>query len=118
MKRTRKLLRMFGTLTFLAVASLALPLSSHAGGVHVSIGLGLPFPVVVAPQEHVPVVVHPAPVIVARPPVMVAGPHVVYTRPYYGGHRHWGDHRHGGGHRHWGDHRHGGGHRHGRHHRY
>jgi PXPV repeat (3 copies) len=87
MKRTSKLLRMFGILTFLAVASLALPLSSHAGGVHVSIGLGLPFPVVVAPQ---PVVVHPAPVIVARPPVMVAGPHVVYTHPYYGGHRHWG----------------------------
>ena len=77
MKRTSKLLRTFGILTFLAVASLALPLSSHAGGVHVSIGLGLPFPVVVAPQ---PVVVHPAPVIVAQPPVMVAGPHVVYIR--------------------------------------
>jgi hypothetical protein len=50
MKRISTLLRTLGMVTCIAVASLALPLSAHAGGVHVSIGLGLPLPIaVVAP---------------------------------------------------------------------
>jgi hypothetical protein len=105
MKRTSTLLRTLGIVTFLAVASLTLPLAAHAGGVHVSIGFGLPFPVaviappppvVIAPQHVIvqpaPVVVYPAPVVVRQPPVVVAGPRVVYTYPYYGAH---------GGYRHW-----------------
>ena len=76
----------------------ALPLPAQAGGVQVSIGVGLlvvvapasvigqPAPVVV-PQ---PVIVQHAPVIVTEPPVVVAEPRVVYGYPYYRGyHRHW-----------------------------
>ena len=101
MKRTSTLLRTLGLITFMTAASLILPLSAHAGGVHVSIGFGLPLPVaivapppavVVAPQ---PVVVQPAPIVVQQPAVVVAEPRVVYTYPYYGGYRY-------GGYRHWG----------------
>jgi hypothetical protein len=101
MQRTSMLLRTLGIVTFLAVTSLILPLSAHAGGVHVSIGFGLPLPVaivappppvVVAPQ---PVVVQPAPVVVQQYPVVVAEPRVVYTYPAYGGYRYRG-------YRHWG----------------
>jgi hypothetical protein len=83
-------------LTMVAVfglATLALPLSAHAG-VRVSVGIGLP--VVVVPP---PAVVYPAPVIVARPPVVIAPPPVVYgSAPvlvggYYGyRHRPWRHH--------------------------
>ena len=95
MKHTSMLLRTLGIATFLAVTSLVLPLSAHAGGVHVSLGFGLPFPVaVVAPPPLVviaprPVFVQPAPVFVPPPPVVIAGPRVVYRYPYYGGYRHW-----------------------------
>ena len=73
MQRISPVLRTFGVVTFLGLASLALlPLPAHAGGVHVSFGFGLPVPVVVAPQ---PVYVPPAPVVVE--------PGVVYTHSYY-----------------------------------
>jgi hypothetical protein len=101
MKRMRPLLWTFGMMTFFGMASLALPLPAHAGGLHVSIGIGVPVypaPVVVAPA---PVVVYPAPVVVARFPVVVAPPPVVYGAPpvlvgdYYGPrHRHWRHHHH------------------------
>src|SRR5229473_86620 len=48
MKRMRTLLRTFGVMIFLGLASLALPLPAHAR-VQVSVGLGLPLPVFVAP---------------------------------------------------------------------
>ncbi len=66
MKRMRLLGWTFGMMIF-SMASLALPLPASAGGVHVSIGLGVPVypaPVVVAPP---PAVVYPAPVVVAPP---------------------------------------------------
>jgi len=87
MKHLSPVLRTFGVVTFLGIASLALlPLPAHAGGVHVSFGFGLPVPVVVAPQ----------PVYVPPVPVVVAGPDVVYTHSYsgprygYGRPRHYG----------------------------
>ena len=62
MQRIRTLPWIFGLAMLLGIASLALPLPAHAGGLRVSIGLG--------PQ--VPVVVAPAPVVVTRPqPVIV-----------------------------------------------
>jgi hypothetical protein len=85
----RTLLRTFGIVGFCGLAALALPSPAHAGGVHVSVGFGLPVPVfvapapvVVAPQSAVvypapPVYVQPAPVVVEQPPVMVE-PQVVY----------------------------------------
>jgi hypothetical protein len=108
MERIRTLPRMFGLVMFLGIASLALPLTAHAGGLHVSVGLGLPVPVVVAPAPVVvtrphPVIVQSAPVAVTRPPVIVGEPCVGYERPYYGGY-HVGYERpyYGGYHRHWG----------------
>jgi hypothetical protein len=70
------MLRIVGVLAFLGVASLTIPLSAHAGGVQVSIGIGLPLPVTVVPAPVVvaprPVIVYPAPVVVAPPPVVIA----------------------------------------------
>ena len=100
MERICTLPRMFGLVMFLGIAGLALPLTAHAGGLHVSIGLGLPVPVVVAPTPVVvtrpqPVIVQSAPVVVTRPPVIVGEPYVESERPYYGGyHRHWKHHCH------------------------
>jgi hypothetical protein len=104
MKRISTLLRALGVVTLIGIASLALPFPAQAGGVHVSIGVGLPVvvapapvmvhpaPVVVVPQ---PVIVHRAPVFVTEPRVMVAEPRVVYGYPSYrGSHRHWKHHRH------------------------
>lgn len=74
-------------------------------GVHVDVGIGLPFPPIPLPGRVI--ISHPAPVYVERAPVYVAPrcePPVVYVprcepqryyapRPYYG-HSGWGD-RHG-----------------------
>jgi hypothetical protein len=77
-----------GVLAGLAVsmAIWAIPQLAHAGGVRLSIGIGIPAPVYVAPP---PVVVHPAPIIVQPapgivypPPGIVYPPPVVYTVPY------------------------------------
>jgi len=94
MKCMNTLVRTLGVVTLVGMASLALPLPAQAGGVHVSIGVGLP--VVVAPA---PVIVQPAPVvlpqpvIVVQPPVVVAEPRVVYGYPYSrGSYRHWRHH--------------------------
>jgi len=105
MQRTKKLLRAFIMVAMLGIATLALPLSAHAGA-NVSIGIGVPVvvapaPVVVAPPP--PAVVYTAPVVVATPPpVVVAPPPVVYgpapvvVGGYYGypyrpwKHRHYG----------------------------
>jgi len=104
MKRISTLVRTLWVVTLVGIASLALPFPAQAGGVHVSIGVGLPFPgvvypapvivqpapVVVAPQ---PVIVQRAPVIVTEPPVVVAEPRVVYGYLYYRGYyRHWRHH--------------------------
>ncbi|SRR6266851_1298216 len=95
--------RTLGVVTFVGMASLALPFSAQAGGVHVSIGVGVPVvvapvPVVVQPAPVVvtqPVIVQRAPVIVAEPPVVVAEPRVVYGYPSYRGYyRHWKHHHH------------------------
>jgi hypothetical protein len=106
MKRLRVLPQTFGLIMLLGIASFALPSPVQAGGVRVSIGVGLPFPVVVAPAPPVvvapyPVFVQPAPVIVAQPPVVVTRPRVVYGNPYYREHyrphqhwQHWNHHRH------------------------
>ena len=94
----------------MGIASLALPLPAHAGGLHVDIGLEIPVPappVVVAPY---PVIIQPAPVIVQRAPVVVAPypvvipePRVVHERwlppgiakKYYGKYpKHWKHHHH------------------------
>ena len=70
MKHANAVLRKLGALTFLGVSlvGLAAPLPARAGGVHVSIGFGLPIPVAVVPA---PVFVAPSPVIVQRAPVIV-----------------------------------------------
>jgi hypothetical protein len=78
---------MFAIVAVVGIATLALPLSAHAG-VRVSIGVGLPVvvapaPVVVAPPP--PAVVYPAPVVVAPPPV-VYGSAPVVVGGYYGYH--------------------------------
>ena len=99
MKRMNMLLRTLGVVTLVGMASLALPFPAQAGGVQVSIGVGLPFPgvvypapVIVAPQ---PVIVQRAPVMVIESPVMVAEPRVVYGYPSYQGYyRHWKHHHH------------------------
>jgi PXPV repeat (3 copies) len=76
-----------GVLAFLAVSvvGLALPALTDAGGVRLSIGIGIPAPVYVAPA---PVFVAPAPIIVQPAPRIVYPPPVVYTAPYgvYGHH--------------------------------
>ena len=91
MQRAHGILWRFGVVTFLSMGlvSLMIPWPAQAGGVHVSVGFGLPFPVVVAPVpvyvEPAPVYVQPAPVVVYPAPVLVADP---YPRqgysPYYG----------------------------------
>jgi len=100
MKRARGMLWRFGVLTFLGMGlvSLTIPWPAQAGGVHVSVGLGIPVPVVVAPA---PVYVQPAPVYVQRPPVVVHQPSVVVAEPYawqayypYSGHGGWRRARH------------------------
>jgi len=112
MQRISTLLRTFGIVSFCGLAALALPSPAHAGGVHVSVGFGLPVPVfvapapvVVAPQPAViypapPVYVQPVPVVVEQPPVVVE-PQVVYAQPSYAGYpyyrgyyRHWWRHHH------------------------
>jgi len=82
MQRISGMLWRFGILTFfgLTLASL-IPWPAQAGGLHVSVGLGLPVPVVVAPA---PVVVQPAPVVIPQPPVIVQQPPVVIAEPYPG----------------------------------
>src|SRR5262245_52338098 len=96
MKRLSSVIRTFSVVTFLGLASLALlPLPAHAGGVHVSFGVGLPVPAVVAPQ---PVYVSPAPVVAEFD---VGYAHSYYW-PYHGywRHRPYGYWRHG----YWGSH--------------
>ena len=80
MKRAHGMLRRFGVWTFLGMGlvGLMLPWPAQAGGVHVSIGFGIPVPVEVVPA---PVVVAPAPVVVQRPPVVVAEPYPVFVQP-------------------------------------
>ncbi len=58
MQRINTFLRTCGMVSFFGLAALALPLPAHAGDLRVSIGFGVPMPVVVAPQ---PVIVHRAP---------------------------------------------------------
>jgi hypothetical protein len=120
MKRAHGMLWRFGVVTFLGMGlvSLMLPWPAQAGGVHVSVGFGLPLPVVVAPApvyvepapvyvEPAPVYVQPAPVVIHRRPVVVHPAPVVVADPYprqvyypdYGHHwhkkaKHWKHHRH------------------------
>ena len=69
MQRINALLRTVGIVGVCGLAALALPRPAHAEGVHVSVGFGLPEPMVVAP---VPVVVAPQPTVVYPvPPVYV-----------------------------------------------
>jgi hypothetical protein len=94
MPHRRPLLWMFGLMIFIGMTSLALPLPAHAGGLHVSIGLGVPVypaPIVVAPP---PAVVYPAPVIVTQPPVVYGAPSVVVGGYHGPRHRHWRHHHH------------------------
>src|SRR6266571_7961602 len=71
------LVRTLGVMTLVGMASLSLPFPAQAGGVHVSIGVGLP--VVVAPA---PMIVQPAPVVVVQPaPVVVSQPVIVQRAP-------------------------------------
>ena len=99
MQRINTFLRTCGMVSFFGLAALALPLPAHAGDLRVSIGFGVPMPVVVAPQ---PVIVHRAPVVVvqpqvvyAQPQVIYAQPQIVYTQPYYAGYRKpWRHHHH------------------------
>jgi hypothetical protein len=95
--------RTLGMVTIIGMASLALPVLAQAGGVQVSVGVGLPVavapaPVIVQPAPVVVpqrVIVQRAPVIVAEPPVVVAEPRVVYEYPSYrGASRHWKHHHH------------------------
>ena len=97
------LVRALGVVTLVGMASLTLPFSAQAGGVHVSVGVGVPAvvapaPVIVQPAPVVvpqPVIVQRAPVIVAEPPIVVAEPRVVYRYPSYrGAYRHWKRHHH------------------------
>ena len=94
MQRINALLRTVGIVGVCGLAALALPRPAHAGGVHVSLGFGLPVPVFVAPPPPVvypapPVYVYPAPVIVEHPPVVVQPP-VVYGQPSYRGYASYG----------------------------
>jgi len=114
MKRAHGMLWRFGAGAFLGMGlvSLMLPWPAQAGGVHVSVGFGIPLPVVVAPApvyvQPAPVYVQPAPVVVYRPPVVVQPAPVIFADPYprqvyypYYGYRwhkkakHWKHHRHG-----------------------
>jgi hypothetical protein len=68
-----------------AVLGLTTITPAQAGGVDLSIGIGLPVPVVVAPAPVVvappPMIVQPAPVVVSPPAVVVQEPPIVYGRP-------------------------------------
>ena len=100
MKRVNAVLWGLGVLTFLglSVVGLAMPAPAHAGDFHLSIGLGIPLPVIVVPTPVAvvpsPVIVRPAPVIAYQPPVVVAEPYIVHPRglppglakKYYGYH--------------------------------
>ena len=111
MQRINTLRRTCGIVGFCGLAALALPRPAHAGGVHVSVGFGLPVPVfvapapvVIAPQPTViypapPVYVRPAPVVVEQPPVVVQ-PQVVYGQPSYRGYAYYGGYRRPWRHRH------------------
>jgi hypothetical protein len=79
MKRSSALSWTVGILVGLGVslATLVMPAPASAGGVHLSIGIGVPAPVYVAPP---PVVVRPAPVIV-QPVPRIVYPGVVYPPP-------------------------------------
>ena len=94
MPRMYVVLRTCGIVAVLAVATLAIPLSAHAG-VRVSVGIGLP--VIVAPAPVVvvaapPAVVYSAPVVVASPPVVYESAPVL-VGGYYGYHHgHWKHH--------------------------
>jgi hypothetical protein len=86
MKRSRVLFWTGGMLVGLGVSLITwmMPPAADAGGVHLSIGIGIPAPVYVAPP---PIVVHPAPVIVQPAPGIVYPgvaypPPVVYAVPY------------------------------------
>ena len=86
----RTLVRALGVMTLVGMVSLTLPFPAQAGGVQVSIGVGLPVAVVPGP-----VIVQRAPVIVAEPQIVVAEPRVVYRYPSYRrSHRHWKHHHH------------------------
>ena len=78
MQRINALLRTVGIVGVCGLAALALPRPAHAGGVHVSLGFGLPVPVFVAP---------PPPVVYPAPPVYV------YPRPWSSTPRSWCNHR-------------------------
>ena len=79
MKRSRALSWTAGVLVGLGVilATWAMPTPANAGGVHLSIGIGVSTPVYVAPLL---LVVRPAPVIV-QPAPRVVYPGVVYPPP-------------------------------------
>ena len=70
------LLRIVGLSAFLGLVSFLLPLPTHAG-VRVSVGIGLPVPVFVAPAPVVvapqPVIVYPGSVVYEAAPVLVPG---------------------------------------------
>jgi len=77
---------MIGVIAGLAVGMTIwlMPRPAHAGGVHLSIGVGIPAPVYVVPP---PVIVQPAPVIIQPEPNyiypgVVYPPPIVYTVPY------------------------------------
>ena len=121
MKRTSGMLWQFGIVTFLGLGlvSLMLPWQAQAGGIHVSVGFGLPVPVIVAPApvyvqpvpvyvQPAPVYVQPAPVYVRPAPVYVQPAPVVVTEPYPGQAYYGGYYRHGWHHRakHWHHHGH------------
>jgi len=104
MKRAHGTLWRFGVWTFLSMGlmSLMIPWPAQAGGVHVSVGFGIPVPVVVEPApvytQPAPVYVQPAPVVVQQSPVVVAEPYARQAYyPYYGHGwwrraRHWRQH--------------------------
>jgi len=95
MPHTKTLLRTLAVVAVVGLATLALPLSAHAG-VRVSIGVGLPVvvtpaPVVVAPPP--PAVVYPAPAVVVAPPPVVYRSAPVVVGGYYGpSYRPWRHH--------------------------
>jgi hypothetical protein len=86
----------------IVLGSVILATTAQAGGVHVSIGLGLPVPVYVAPPPVVvvpaPVIVQPMPGIIYPPPVVLTPPYIIYRshmppghgRRYYGHHTVYG----------------------------
>jgi len=80
----------------IGIAALAIPTSAQAGGVHLSIGFGIPYPVYVVPGPVVvappPVVVYPAPVVGYYSPVVIAPPYPGYPHHYHPGwaKRHYG----------------------------